>query len=47
MPHGEKATYFLYREGYDLRMLNLGGLVFDFSNPTHLEPYRHPPLRYA
>ena len=45
MASDELSTYFLYSDGIDLSMLNLGAMVLDFKCPKQREPYRHPELK--
>ncbi|KAI4251715.1 MAG: hypothetical protein LQ352_004687 [Teloschistes flavicans] len=44
MASAELSTYFLYSDGIDTSMLNLGAMVLDFKSPKQCEPYRHPQL---
>ena len=44
MASEELSTYFLYSDGIDPSMLNLGAMVLDFKSPKQREPYRHPQL---
>ena len=44
MASEELSTYFLYSDGIDPSILNLGAMVLDFKSPKQCEPYRHPQL---
>ncbi len=39
-----KVTYYGYEEGYDPRVLRLGNLAFDFTNPKMHMQYIHPEI---
>ena len=40
-----KLSYHGYEEGYDMRVLRLGNLAFDFAYPQTKKPYYHPEFR--
>ena len=39
-----KVTYHGYEEGYDTRVLRLGNLAFDFTEPKKHGQYIHPEI---